>query len=116
MTATVLRRPRRRRRLVIYCRYSSDQQRPESCADQERGVRAALARLGIDATDAVVIYDEAESGTKTEREMFCRVEAMVLQDEVSILAVDDQSRLSRADNVSDFIKDLVYHGGRFLST
>ena len=32
------------------------------------------------------------------------------------MAVDDQSRLSRADNVFGFIQDLVYHGGRFIST
>ena len=36
--------------------------------------------------------------------------------EIAILAVDDQSRLSRAENSFAFIKDLVYSGGRFIST
>ena len=35
------------KKVVIYCRYSSDMQRPASCADQERVVRAGLARLGL---------------------------------------------------------------------
>lgn len=91
-------------------------QRQDSCADQERDVRAALARLDIDTTHIFVINDEAESGTKTDREKFEQLKAMVANDEVYILAVDDQSRLSRADNVSGFIQDLVYHGGRFIST
>jgi DNA invertase Pin-like site-specific DNA recombinase len=104
------------KKVVIYCRYSSDMQRPDSCADQERTVRAALARLGLSGADAVVIYDEAESGTKTARDGFQRVRAMVARGEVAVLAVDDQSRLTRADNAYAFVKDLVFAGGRFVST
>src|SRR5262245_26739332 len=59
-------------------------QREESREDQEREVLQGLARLGIDARDAIVI--------------------------------DDQSRLSRADNACAFVTDLVYSGGRFVST
>lgn len=102
--------------LVIYCRYSSDMQRPECCEDQERNVRAALARSGIDATKAVVRKDEAQSGTRADRDQFEKLAQMIVRGEVTILAVDDQARLSRANNVSAFIQDLVYSGGRFLST
>lgn len=104
------------KKIVIYCRYSSDMQRADSCADQERAVRTALSRLGIDATDAVVICDEAESGTKTARDGFRQLCQMVKHGEVAFLAVDDQSRLTRADNAFSFIKDLVFVGGRFVST
>lgn len=104
------------KKVVIYCRYSSDMQRPESCADQERQVRAGLARFGIDTSDAVVIRDEAESGTKTARQGFQQLQTMVAHGEVAVLAVDDQSRLTRADNAYAFINDLVYAGGRFIST
>jgi hypothetical protein len=41
---------------------------------------------------------------------------MVKAGEIGILAVDDQARLSRADNVFAFITDLVYSGSRFIST
>ena len=59
-----------------------------------------LAKMGIDTTDAIVLSDEAESGTKADREKFEQLKAMVGHDEISILAVDDQSRLSRSDIVS----------------
>jgi DNA invertase Pin-like site-specific DNA recombinase len=103
------------RKIVIYTRYSTDMQREESCEDQEREVRQGLERLGIDARDAVVIYDRAESGTKNDRAKFEHLRATIARGEVGILAVDDQARFSRADNACAFVTDLVYHGGRFLS-
>ena len=104
------------RRLVIYTRFSSDLQSNKSCIDQEREIRDALDKLGIDHSSAIVIHDEAESGTKTFRAEFARLEAMVRGGEIAILAVDDQARLTRADNAFGFITDLVYSGGRFIST
>jgi DNA invertase Pin-like site-specific DNA recombinase len=106
------------KKIVIYCRYSSDMQRPDSCSDQEREVRAWLARAGIDLTGAevVVIYDEAESGTRSARDGFRQLAEMVGRGEVAILLVDDQSRLSRASNAYSFIQDLDFAGGRFVST
>jgi site-specific DNA recombinase len=76
--------------LVIYTRYSSDMQREESYEDQERVVRRALARLGFDTRDAIVIHDRAESGTKTNRSEFERLRKMIQRGEVFVLAVDDQ--------------------------
>jgi hypothetical protein len=102
--------------IVIYCRYSSDMQRADSCVDQEREVRAGLTRLGIHAADAVVIRDEAESGTKAKRESFQRLCEMVARGEVALVGVDTQSRLTRGDNAHSFVKDLVYAGGRFVAT
>ncbi len=102
--------------IVIYTRFSSDLQSAKSCEDQEREVREALTRMGIDHSKAIVIHDEAESATKTFRDEFARLEAMMQAGQIGILAVDDQSRLSRADNAFAFITDLVYSGGRFLST
>jgi site-specific DNA recombinase len=102
--------------IVIYTRYSSDMQREDSCEDQKREVCRGLVRFGIDAQDGLVIEDKAESGTKTNRVGFEKLSPMIKRGEVSILAVDDQSRLSRADNASSFITDLVYSGGRYIST
>jgi len=104
------------KKLVISTRYSTDMQNPKSCLDQERDVRTGLTKKGIDHSDAIVIYDAGESGTKTYRDEYARLEAMVRAGEIGILAVDDQSRLSRADNVFAFITDVVYSGGRFIST
>jgi DNA invertase Pin-like site-specific DNA recombinase len=104
------------RRIVIYTRFSTDMQRSESCDDQEREVRQALLRTGINASDAIVLKDRAESGTKLDRDEFARLIRMIQAGEVAILAVDDQSRLSRADNAASFITDLVYADGRFIST
>ncbi len=102
--------------LVIYTRFSSDLQSAKSCKDQEREVREALTRMGIDHSQAIVIYDEAESGTKVFRDEFARLQTMMAAGQIGILAVDDQSRLSRADNAFAFITDLVYSGSRFIST
>lgn len=33
--------------IIVYSRYSSAMQRPESCADQERNVRDGLKRFGV---------------------------------------------------------------------
>ena len=103
--------------IVIYCRYSSDMQRADSCADQEREVRAWLARHGVALTgsEVVVINDEAESGTKSTRDGFRQLGEMVKRGEVAILAVDTQSRLTRAGNAHAFITDLLYAGGRFVA-
>ena len=103
-------------KIVIYTRFSSDMQSPKSCPDQEREVRAALTKIGIDHSDAVVIHDEAESGTRVLWDEFARLTGMIAGKELRILAVDDQSRLTRADNAFAFITDLVYSGGRFIST
>ena len=107
------------KKIVIYCRYSSDMQRPESCGDQERAVRSALERGGVNTNgsdEIVVIHDQAESGTNTKRDGFIQLREMIVRNEVAILAVDDQSRLSRTSNAYAFVQDLVFAGGRFIST
>jgi site-specific DNA recombinase len=103
------------RKLVIYSRFSSDMQRKESCDDQERKVRKGLEPLDIDHREALVIRDEAESGTVCSRLGFTELLRMIRASEVGILAVDDQSRFSRGDYAYAMIKDLVFNEGRFIS-
>jgi DNA invertase Pin-like site-specific DNA recombinase len=103
-------------KIVIYTRYSTDMQRSTSCEDQERNVRAALKRRKIDTRDALVLQDRAETGTRSDRPAFATLTGMIDRREVLILAVDDQSRFSRGDYAAAFINDLVYAGGRFIST
>ena len=102
-------------KVVIYCRYSCELQNPKSCADQEREVRAGLARLGIDASNAEVICDAAEPGTSTDRAEFDSICRRIKNNEPILLAVDDQSRFTRLGNALALITDLVYASGRFVS-
>ncbi len=107
---------KRSMQLVIYARYSTDMQNPRSCQDQEREVRRALDRLGIDHSHAVVLFDEAVSGTDPQREKFLQLQEMVDRKEAVFLVVDDQARLTRAGNALEFLQRVFFHGGRFLST
>jgi len=102
--------------VVIYTRYSTDMQREESCEDQARMVRGSLTKMGIDHGSAVVIEDKAIPGSRDDRLGFQEVLAMSGRGEIAILAVDEQSRFSRGGNAYSLIQDLVYGGGRFIST
>jgi hypothetical protein len=91
-------------------------QSTQSCEDQERQVRLGLNKLGIDDGGAVVVHDRAQSGTDAHRDKFVELQNMVAAGQVAILAVDDQSRLTRAGNALEFVQDLVFAKGRFIST
>lgn len=101
---------------MIYPRYSCELQNPKSCDDQERDARSGLRRKGIDDSRFIVLADHAETGTKDERPSFLQLLQMIREGKVGTLVVDDQSRFSRTDNAYAMIKDLVYSGGRFIST
>ena len=101
---------------VFFTRFSSDLQRQDSCDDQEREIRDGLAKLGVGYSNPLVFKDQAESGTKCEREAFVELMELVRAGHVRLLAVDDQSRFSRADHAFMLINDVVFHGGRFIST
>ena len=101
--------------IVIYVRYSSDMQRAESCADQERKVREHLDRHGIDQTHVAVISDEGISGTRDDRPGLQKLMAMIKRGEVALVAVDEQSRLSRSMGAAALIQDLTYANVRFIA-
>jgi hypothetical protein len=105
-----------RRSIVIWTRFSSEMQRTDSCIDQERKVRDGLTARGIDHSDAKVFRVEAVSGTKSDGAQFVELIDMIKGGKVATLAVDDQSRFSRGDHAFATITDLVYSGGRFIST
>lgn len=100
---------------AIYSRYSTVNQSDKSLEDQQREVRSLFGRLGIDDGRVIVIDDAAQSGTKSDREGFQRLLAMAEAGQISVIGVDDQSRLSRADNVVDVIRDLLFRGVRVVS-
>jgi len=105
-----------RKQTVIWTRFSSEMQRTESCADQERKAREGLTARNIDRTHAKVFRVEAVSGTKSDAAQFVALMQLINAGHVGVLAVDDQSRFSRSDQAFSIIQDLVYNGGRFIST
>ena len=103
------------RLIVIYVRFSSDMQRTDSCDDQERKIREHLTRLGIDHTAALVIRDEAISGTIADRPGLNQLKELIAQGRVQIVAVDEQSRLTRGTDATSRIQDMVFENVRFIS-
>src|SRR5271170_4103786 len=100
---------------VIYCRFSSELQRDESNADQERRCRDGLDRLAIPHEHIRVIRDAAVSGTSEKRSGFAEILDLMNTGRLGILVVSEQSRFSRGDKVKALIRDIVYNGGRFIS-
>ncbi|MBI3830140.1 MAG: recombinase family protein [Planctomycetes bacterium] len=100
---------------VLYTRFSTPMQREESCKDQERNIHNGLKKLGIEYPNPLILHDMAESGTKAERALYAEIYEMIRCGQVRLLVVDDQARLSRGDTVMPIIRDLIYHGGRFIS-
>ncbi len=47
--------------------------------------------------------------------MFQQLKKMVYAKRLGIVVVTEQSRLSRGDNTISLIKDIIFHGGRFIS-
>ncbi|GJM24826.1 MAG: hypothetical protein DHS20C16_12410 [Phycisphaerae bacterium] len=79
-------------------------------------MQASLKKLGVPLTNPLVLRDEAESGTKCNRDLFVELMTLVRSGQVRLIAVDDQARFSRADHAFTLINDVVFHGGRFIST
>mgnify|MGYP001812419958 CR=1 FL=1 len=102
--------------LYIFTRISTLNQNPKSPEDQERQVREGLDYKGIDHKNAIVISEMGQSGTKDDRDGFQLIKERVNRGDSFILTVDDQSRFSRGSNVKNLVTDLVYNGGRFIST
>jgi DNA invertase Pin-like site-specific DNA recombinase len=101
--------------IVIYTRFSDDDRRPTSSADQSRKAAEALERVGFDPARALVFDDQAMRGDRQDRPAYQRLLAMIGRGEVAVLAVDQQSRFGRGHNIKALVQDLVYHDGRFIA-
>jgi len=100
---------------VIYARFSSELQRDDSITDQERRCRDHLARMGFDPRAFCLVADEAISGTVDSRPGFDRVKSLVHSNRLGTLISTELSRISQGDNTKSFLKDIVFHGGRYIS-
>ena len=92
-----------------YNRYSSDNQHPESIADQRRSNREAAARDGTPIADELQFDDYAISGTRQTRDGLDRMMAAARAGLFSTLFVINLSRLARELVLSlPLVKELVH--------
>lgn len=92
-----------------YARYSSDQQREESIADQERKCQEKAEELGVRILPEFAYRDEAVSGTKLKRQGLDAMLRDAEAGEFQVLFFHSLSRLSRESVITmPMLKQLVY--------
>src|SRR5690242_13299516 len=101
---------------AIYARYSSENQRPESIADQVSSCRRYAETHNMSVEENLIFYDEAVSGAREDRSGLNRMKQAAGANGFDVLLVDDLSRLAR-DNLLmlTLIAELRYFGIRLVS-
>ena len=101
---------------AIYARYSSENQRPESIADQILSCRRKADECGWVVLDPHIYADEALSGARWDRPGLNRLCEAARNHLFGVLLIDDLSRLAR-DNflMLRVILDLGFEGVRVVS-
>jgi DNA invertase Pin-like site-specific DNA recombinase len=101
-------------RVVVYARYSSENQRDASIEDQ---VRVCRARANREAWTIVQVYsDHAISGATTRRPGFQSLLAYVRSGKADIVMAESLDRLSRdQEHVAAFYKQVSYAGMRIVT-
>lgn len=103
-----------RRRVALYARYSSDQQRAASIEDQFRNCRRRADSEGWSIAETYA--DEAMSGADSNRPQYQAMLAAASRREIDILLIDDLSRLSRDQVESErVIRRLEFLGIRIIA-
>ncbi|MEQ8788669.1 MAG: recombinase family protein [Pirellulaceae bacterium] len=105
-------------RAASYARFSSDMQRDESIADQQRKCREKAKTNGHTILRELEFSDEAISGTKRQRDGLNAMLAAAEAGEIDVLYFHSLSRLSRESVITlPLLKQLVYNCGvRVVST
>ncbi len=83
------------KRVAIYARFSSDNQREASIADQLRRCSEFVQRAGGSVDPSLVFSDAAVSGATLDRPDFERLMAAVDARKVDAIVAEDMSRISR---------------------
>ncbi|GJM24820.1 MAG: hypothetical protein DHS20C16_12350 [Phycisphaerae bacterium] len=86
---------RQRKRVVLYARYSTDQQSPRSIDDQIAKCREFLDTLALGEVEVIVVTDAAISGEHTRRPGIDRVWELIESGGCDVLIAEDLSRLYR---------------------
>src|SRR5262245_47670487 len=87
--------PGRRLRVLIYARYSSEEQNPSSIKDQIGYCEKILALNGVVDADIDTLSDAEISGELTARPGIDKVRDGLLAHKWDVLIVEDTSRLFR---------------------
>jgi site-specific DNA recombinase len=83
------------KRVALYGRYSSENQRESSIQDQLHRARDFVGREGGDPRKTIDISDAAVSGTKNQRRGLQALLALAEKREIDAIVVEDISRLAR---------------------
>ena len=99
------------KRVAIYARYSSVNQREASIDDQVRRCTEFIERRDGSVRAELVFSDKAVSGASLQRPAFEKLWALVKSAEIDVIVTEDASRISRefADTAVLF-RDLTYRG------
>lgn len=106
--------PQLSRRVALYARYSSDQQRAASIEDQFRNCRRRAESEGWSIAETYA--DEAMSGADSNRPQYQAMLAAASRRDIDVLLIDDLSRLSRDQVESErVIRRLEFVGIRIIA-
>ncbi len=86
---------RRRIRIVIYARFSTDQQSPRSIGDQVAMCRKHLETMGLEDAELILLNDEALSGEHAHRPGIDQVWELIESGGCDVIVAEDLSRLYR---------------------
>jgi site-specific DNA recombinase len=101
---------------AIYARYSSENQRPESIADQVGACRKLAIQRGFTVDENHIYGDEAKSGARKDRAGLSALVEAAQAKAFEVVLVDDLSRLAR-DNylMLSIMAELHFEGVRIVS-
>ena len=103
-------------RAAVYARYSSENQRPESIADQVASCRRLSSERGFEVSDEHVYADEAASGALIDRSGLKALRAAAEQGQFQVVLVDDLSRLARNTLLMlSVLEEFRFNGVRVVS-
>lgn len=94
-------------RIAIYARFSSDNQKDTSIADQLRLCREFLARRDGNVPDELVFDDHAVSGASKDRPRFERMMKLVEARAIDVVVTESMDRLSRDLGDADRLWKLI---------
>ncbi|MBX3264696.1 MAG: recombinase family protein, partial [Labilithrix sp.] len=83
------------KRIAVYARYSSENQRESSIEDQLHRARDFVDREGGNKAGVIVVSDRAASGSRFGREGLAQLRELAQEGRVDAVVVEDVSRLTR---------------------
>src|SRR5262245_55836359 len=98
----------RRPRIIIYARYSTEEQHPTSIDDQVAFCREVLKANGIEDAEIIVIFDKEASGELASRQGIVRVRELIGCGWADLLICEDSSRLFRHETACGELIETAY--------